>query len=109
MDVYKEGKRKKVKIDESITVDEWKQHFINLLEGTKRSRVEERRIMVQGGETEEIKKEDIEETIRKLKKKKSSGMDGIRNKAWKYAKKKVRERLRRIMNGIWKVKEWLED
>ena len=35
---YKEGKRKKVKIDGSITVDEWKQNFLNLLEGTKRSR-----------------------------------------------------------------------
>ena len=32
------GNRKKVKIDESITVDEWKQHFMNLLEGKEKSR-----------------------------------------------------------------------
>ena len=39
---------------------------------------------VEGGETEEIKKEDIEKAIRKLKKK-SASVDGVRNKAWKYA------------------------
>ena len=68
MELYKEGKMKKVKIDESITVDEWKQHFISLLEWTERNRGEERRIKVEGGETEEIKKENIEKVIRKLKK-----------------------------------------
>ena len=36
-------------------------------------------------------------------------MDGIRNEAWKYANEKVRERLKKIMNGIWKIKEWPED
>ena len=99
---------KKVKIDD-ITVDKWKQHFINLLKGTERSGGEERKIKVEGGETEKIKKEDIEEAIRKLKKKKIAGVNGIRNEAWKYANENVRERLKKIMNGIWKVKEWPED
>ena len=62
---------KKVEIDVSITVDEWKQHFMNLLEGIERSRRRERRINLKGGKTEEIIKEDIEEAIRKLKKKKT--------------------------------------
>ena len=39
-------------------------------------------------------------------KKKSAGVDGIWNEAWKYANEKVREKLRKIINGIWKVKEW---
>ena len=65
-----------------VKTDEWKQHFINLLEGTERSREEERRIKVEGEETEEIKKKDIEEPIRKLRKKK---------------------RLRKIMNAIWEI------
>ena len=57
MELYKEGKReKKVRINKSITADEWKQHFMNLLEGTERNKEEERRIKVEGGETEEIKK-----------------------------------------------------
>ena len=38
MELCKEGKRKKVKINESITVDEWKQPFMNLLEGTEEKR-----------------------------------------------------------------------
>ena len=66
----KKERGKKVKIDESITVDEWKQHFMNLLEGTESSRGKERRI--KGGGGEEIKKEDIEKAITKLKKKKST-------------------------------------
>ena len=36
-------------------------------------------------------------------------MDRIRNEAWKYTNEKVRERLRKIKNGIWKVIEWPED
>ena len=43
-------RRNKVQIDESITVDKWKQHFMNLLEETERSRGEERRIKVEGGD-----------------------------------------------------------
>ena len=52
---------------------------------------------------EGIKKEDIEDAIRKLRKKKSKGVDGIRNEAWKYANEKGSDR--KIMNGIWKVEE----
>ena len=44
-----------------------------------------------------------------LKKKKSVGVDGIRKEDSKYANEKVRKRLRKIMNGIWKVREWPED
>ena len=89
-----------MKIDGSITVDEWKQHFMNLLEGTKKSREQERKMKVEGGETEEIKKEDIKEASRKQKKKDSAGVDEIRNEAWKYANENIRERLRKIMNEI---------
>ena len=81
-------KGEKVKIDKSITVDKWKQHSMNLLEGTERSRGEERRIKVEGGETEEIKKKGIEEAIRKLNNKNNASVDGIRNEAWKYANQK---------------------
>ena len=73
---------------------------MNFLVGTERSRREEGRIKVEGGETEASKKEDIEEAIRKLKMKKSVGVDGIRNEVWKYANENVKERLRKIINGI---------
>ena len=42
---------------------------MNVWEGTERSRGGER-IKVEGGKTEKIKKENIEEAIRKLKRKK---------------------------------------
>ena len=45
-----------MKIDESITVDEWNAHFMNFFEKTERSKGEGRRIKVEGGETEEIKR-----------------------------------------------------
>ena len=40
---------------------------------------------------------------------KDEGLDEIRNEAWKCANEKVKERLTKIMNGIWKIKEWPED
>ena len=70
-----------MKMDESITVDEWKQHFMNLLEGTESSRGEDRWMKVEGGETGEIIKGDTEEAIRKPKKKQSAVVNGIRKEA----------------------------
>ena len=63
-------RRNRVKIDESITLDKWKQHFMNLFQGKKRSRGEERSINV------ETKIKKVRESLRKFK-------NGIwKNKKW---------------------------
>ncbi|EFN73348.1 hypothetical protein EAG_02315, partial [Camponotus floridanus] len=56
--------------------------------------------------------EEIEVTIRKLKKKKAVGPDGIGNEAWIYGIEKLRGKMKEILNKMWNggklTKEWKE-
>jgi hypothetical protein len=54
------------------------------------------------GEIEEITREELEQQLRKLKRKKAPGMDGIQNKSWIYGTEREVDRLLEIMNGMWK-------
>lgn len=75
--VNRERKRK-IPIEEEIKIEEWENHFMQLLEGSKDDRIEliERRRR-EGDQEEEVKNKEIEEQIRKLKRKKAAGVDGI--------------------------------
>lgn len=75
--VNRERKRK-IPIEEEIKIEEWEKHFMHLLEGSKDDRIElvERRRR-EGDQEEEVKNKEIEEQIRKLKRKKPAGVDGI--------------------------------
>lgn len=75
--VNRERKRK-IPIEEEIKIEEWEKHFMHLLEGSKDDRIElvERRRR-EGDQEEEVKNKEIEEQIRKLKRKKASRVDGI--------------------------------
>lgn len=53
--------------------------------------------------TEEITGEEIEVARRKLKKKKAAEPDGIENEAWIYGMKKLREKMKEILNEMWKA------
>jgi len=99
---------KRSNMDEGIAKEEWKQHFMNLLEGKDNKEREEPEEKGKA-KIEEIREEEVEEAIKKLKKKKSAGIDGIRNEAWKYASDKVKERLREILNKIWRGEGWPEE
>jgi hypothetical protein len=50
----------------------------------------------------EMTVEEIERQIRKLKKKKAPGRDGVQNEAWIYGTEGIVERLVEVMNGVWR-------
>jgi hypothetical protein len=63
-------------------------------------------------EIEEITREELEVQIRKLKRKKAPGRDGIQIESWIYGTEREVDRLLEVMNGVWKgegfPQEWKE-
>ena len=81
--VVNEGRKERTQIFEGIEDERWLEHFKKQLEGTEIERAEtnernEERKQLEG----EIKEEEIVNAIRKLKKRKATGIDGIPNEAW---------------------------
>jgi hypothetical protein len=93
-------RKKKEPVSEEITIQEWEEYFMKLLEGRK----EEGKVGTQRKEkqtvTEEtqITAEEVERHIRHLKKRKAPGWDGVQNEAWMYGT----ERMVELMNGVWR-------
>jgi len=62
--------------------------------------------------SEEISREEMVMQVGRLKKGRAPGRDGIQNEAWMYGTEGMRERLRKIMNEIWKgggfPRQWTE-
>ncbi|XP_050469789.1 uncharacterized protein LOC126863566 [Bombus huntii] len=107
-------RRRKEVIDEDIREEEWKNYFMEMLEGTESK--EDRRI--EGWRAEEESKEEREDNIEKeevifqirnLKEKKATGGDGLENEVWKYAPKEVGEALWEMLRKIWNGKGIPED
>ena len=95
------GRKNREGIDESVGDKEWKTQFEEQLGG-----VNERKIVglqVGGSEQEEreITEEDVDRAIRRLKKRKAPGLDGIPNEAWIYARDILRETVAKVLNKIW--------
>lgn len=85
--INKERKRV-APIQEDISMEEWKRHFMRLLEGSEKDKREEaEKRNLEGDQEEDIRDEEIEEQIKKLKKKKAAGTDGIESEVWRYIAK----------------------
>lgn len=100
LNLIRNERKKKEGICETITDEDWRNHFKDLFEGEE---IEE------GRETEDRLKgeltftdEEIELQIKKLKKNKATGEDGIKNEAWLYGPDNVRQRLVEIIKEIGK-------
>jgi hypothetical protein len=77
-------RKKKESVSEEITLQDWEVYFMKLLEGRKEKRkaeTEMKKKQTTAGETE-ITVEEVERQIRKLKKRKAPGRDGVQNEAW---------------------------
>ena len=103
-----QGRLKKLKIDERIKMSEWRDHFMELLEGKQEEENNQNKARTEEKKENEIKIEEVENVIARLKKKKATGEDGIQNEVWMYATEEVRERLREIMNDVWMGKGFPE-
>jgi hypothetical protein len=89
----------------------WRKYFSELLGGEENRQEKEKR-QHRVGEIEEITREELEQQLRKLKRKKAPGRDGIQNESWIYGTEREVDRLLEIMNGVWKgegfPQEWKE-
>jgi hypothetical protein len=92
-------------------MEEWRKYFSELLGGAENRQEKENR-QHRVGEIEEITREELEQQLRKLKRKKAPGRDGIQNESWIYGTEREVDRLLEIMNGVWKgegfPQEWKE-
>lgn len=108
-------RKKREGIDENIEMEIWNAHFMELLGGKKEKmtmeeeRKEEEEIQRTEEENEEISKEDEEiskeelvRQLKKLKKGKAPGENGIENEAWRLMSEEVGEVFWRLINKIWK-------
>lgn len=76
------GRRKRKGVSKDIKMEDWVKHFLEVLEESETKKEEERKRQRKDGRDEEgIKEEDIREEIRRLKRGKAAGLDGIRNEA----------------------------
>ncbi|KMQ91376.1 neurofilament medium polypeptide-like protein [Lasius niger] len=76
---------------------DWKNHFQHLLEGSEKDKKEdvERRSLNEDQE-EELRDEEIEKQIKKLKRKKAVGADGLGSEVWLYSEGQIREKLKEL-------------
>ncbi|KAH0820314.1 hypothetical protein GEV33_002477 [Tenebrio molitor] len=109
--INRERKKKGEIVSDRITMEEWRKYFSELLWGEENRQEKEKR-QYRVGEIEEITREELEQQLRKLKRKKAPGRDGIQNESWIYGTEREVDRLLEIMNGVWKgegfPQEWKE-
>lgn len=115
-------------VDEKIEMENWSHHFIKMLGGAKERRImeeeekrkeenqevrkdeeeeEEERRGKEGERKkrkteEEITREELIQQLRKLKRRKAPGENGIENETWRLMPKEIEEVLYRLIKKIWK-------
>ncbi|KAH0812093.1 hypothetical protein GEV33_010698 [Tenebrio molitor] len=94
-------RKKKESVNEEITIQEWEEYFMKLLEGRKEegeagTQMKEKQT---APEETEITAEEVERQIRKLKKRKTPGREGVQNEAWMYGTERMVERMAELMAG----------
>jgi hypothetical protein len=81
-------RKKKESVNEKITMQEWEEYFMKLLEG----REEEGEADTQMKE-KQTAPEETEIT---------AGRDGMLNEAWMYGTERMIKRMVELMNGVWR-------
>jgi hypothetical protein len=90
-------------VGEEITMQEWEEYFMKLLEGRKEERRSGSQMKKQTAPEEtEITEEEVERQIRKLKKTKAPERDEVQNEAWMYGTERMVERMAELINGVWR-------
>jgi hypothetical protein len=95
--INRERKKKGEIVSDRITMEEWRMYFSELLGGEENRQEKEKR-QHRVGEIKEITREELEQQLRKLKRKKAPRMDGIKNESWIYGTEREVDRLLEIMN-----------
>lgn len=113
MNRYRRRKRNNIRAEKPL--EEWRRHYMELLQGSDEKPMaqegkEEADESSDGTQRREMTRENIERQIRRLKKKKAPGSDGVRNEAWMFAEDtEVWENLVRICLEVWQGKGFPEE
>jgi len=85
-------------------------HFLELFEGKKGTseKTREKRRM-EGDQEEELREEEIEIQLKKIKRKKATGVDDIEGEAWLYSNGRIKGRLKNLLKRIWKGEDFPEE
>jgi len=105
-------RRRGQRMENGIEPERWRLHFKDLLEGVEPEvgkRIQENEVRIGEEEGENIQEEEIKEVVRKIKKKKAAGVDGIPMETWKFAGKHLWKELVRLLRQIWKEGTISED
>ena len=86
----------------NITLEQWKAHFMNLLEGSAVRQKGEPRVKESvESEHEKLTEIEIAKAFCKLRKKKAAGVDGIPYEAWINGGQNIRVALMDLMKRVW--------
>lgn len=99
LEIYKQEERKKW--NKNNIREEWRNYFRNLLEGAEGEEViEEKEKRGEEQEAEEIEEAEVREAVRKTKRRKAAGVDGIPMEAWKFAGERLWRKVVELMRRI---------
>ena len=103
-------RKRKTSICEEIKMEEWKSYFCEILNGTVEKVAEITESDNVGiNSAAEFTEEEILDCFKQLKKNKAAGQDGIKNEAWIYGGRLLREKVRLVLNKVWKGQEFPEE
>lgn len=104
-DVWKylnKGRKKRIPPEEEITMQTWKKHFMDILNGSNECKKGEQRTQVDPESDEtNLEDEEIIKQLRKLKKKKATGTDGLQNETWIHSQGNTSRKLMEIIKRVW--------
>ena len=106
--VVNKGRRRRERIGENITMEEWARYFSELMGGV------EWRVTIGSSENDEIgeedgngiRKEEVTKVLRKLKDGKAVETDEIPSEVWKYRGEEVENWVWEVCNGVWRGETW---
>jgi len=76
------GRKKARIVEENISMEKWERHFLELLEGEKETDKEtEEKRRIEGDQEEVLREEEIAIQLKKIKRKKATGIDDIGGEA----------------------------
>lgn len=87
-------------MDNKIEKEEWKKYFMDLLNDSEIKPIERRDRLEEVQLEEEIEEAEVKRALKKMKIKKATEIDEIPTEPWKYVRKKLWNRLVKMMKQI---------
>lgn len=107
--VNRERKNARI-VGEDISMEEWRRHFVSVLEGREEDGGGKTGKRSLEGDQEELNYEEIEKQIKEMKRKKAAEADGIEEReAWIYSREKIRTKLKEVLRRVWRGEEFSEE